>query len=149
MTDGTKSANETTRMPVTEGLYIFPPEVDQPALLGSRCRACELVMWPKQSVCAKCFSHDTEELPLSRLGAVWSSTVVRQAPSDYRGLVPYAVGLVELPEGVGVRTVFTGCSTEEPLPIGTEVELLFEEVGQGSEGEILIGHKFAPVKRVG
>jgi uncharacterized OB-fold protein len=147
MTDKTKSASQVNQAPVAEGLYVFPPEVKEPALLGSKCRACGLVMWPKQAVCAKCLSHDTEEVPLSRTGTVWSSTVVRQAPGEYRGPVPYAIGLVELPEGAGVRTVFTGCSADEPLAIGTEVELVFEEVGQGSEGESLIGHKFAPIKR--
>jgi hypothetical protein len=27
-------------------------------------------MWRKQGVCAKCFSHDTEEVPLSRIAGL-------------------------------------------------------------------------------
>lgn len=147
MSGEAQSAEGTKKVPVDEALYIFPPDPDQPSLLGSKCGACGLVMWPKQAACARCFSRDTTELPLSRRGTVWSSTVVRQAPGDYSGPVPYGVGVVELPEGVGVRTVFTGCNADEPLPVGTEVELVFEEIGEGKGSEILIGHKFAPVGR--
>jgi uncharacterized OB-fold protein len=147
MTEPAQRTDEARHVPISEGLYVFPPEVDKPALLGSRCRACGLVMWPKQTICAKCFSDDTYELPLSRRGTVWSSTVVRQAPGDYKGPVPYAIGVVELPEGAGVRTVLTECDTDEPLPIGTEVELSFEEVGRNENGEILLGHRFTPLKR--
>ena len=137
---------EKVSMTVAEGLYAFPPAVESPALLGCKCGGCGLVVWPKQAVCPKCHSRDTQEIPLSRRGKVWSSTLVRQGPGDYQGPVPYAVGLVELPEGAGVRTVFTRCAVDSPLPIGTEVELVFEEVAHGNDGSTIIGHRFAPVE---
>jgi uncharacterized OB-fold protein len=124
---------------------VFPPRVEEPALLGSKCTECGFVVWPKQGTCPKCFSIDVEEVPLSRKGKVWSSTVVRQAPGDYHGPVPYAVGVVELPEGAGVRTVFAGVTGDSVLPVGTEVELVFEQIGEDENGAALIGHKFRPV----
>lgn len=136
---------EKAALLVAEGLYVFPPSVESPALLGSKCEDCGFVVWPKQSICPKCRSSHAGEVVLSRRGRVWSSTIVRQGPGDYRGPVPYAVGLVELPEGAGVRTVFTKCSVDSPLPIGTEVQLVFEEVTRDSDGTALVGHRFAPI----
>jgi hypothetical protein len=137
---------ERASTPVSEGLYAFPPAVESPALLGSKCDSCGFAVWPKQAICPKCHSRDTREIPLSHRGKVWSSTIVQQGPGDYQGPVPYAVGLVELPEGAGVRTVFTRCPVDSPLPIGTEVEIIFEEVARDSDGTVLIGHRFAPVE---
>src|SRR3546814_14108891 len=56
--------------------------------------------------CPKCGSDDVFPIALSDEGKVWTYTVVRyRPPGDYKGaepFQPFAIGLVELPEGLRV-----------------------------------------------
>ncbi len=95
------------RVPIEEGLFTLPSSPsEEPHLLGSRCKHCGELFFPEVAACAKCFGQDMEELILSRRGHVHSSTVVSLAPPLYEGPVPYSFGVVKVPEGVLVPTVF-------------------------------------------
>lgn len=80
-------------------------------LRGSRCRPCGNVAFPAAVGCQRCGSADSEPLDLSRRGKVWAHTVQRFAPKSppyvppAEGFAPFAVGYVELPEGVRVEAV--------------------------------------------
>ncbi|MCF8571918.1 OB-fold domain-containing protein [Gordonia sp. HY002] len=79
-------------------------------LTGSRCRECDTVGYPAGSRCGRCGS-ETDPTELSRQGTVWAYTVQRFAPKSppyvppSSGFQPYAMGYVELPEGVKVTAV--------------------------------------------
>jgi uncharacterized OB-fold protein len=84
---------------------------------------------------------------LSQRGKIYSVTVVMQQPRPYyKGPVPYALGFVELPEGVRVETLFTDCDPEI-LEVGMEVELVIEDLYEEDGGNELIAYKFRPVRR--
>jgi uncharacterized OB-fold protein len=88
-----------------------------------------------------------DEIPLSTKGIVFSFTTIMQQPGRYyKGPVPYTFGYVELPEGVRVETLFTGCDTDS-LKIGLEVEIIFGKIGQDNDGNEIICHMFTPVRR--
>jgi uncharacterized protein len=82
-----------------------------PGLLGSRCGNCDNVAFPETTTCQRCGHEAMAVLPLSRSGRVWGHTVQRFAPksppyiSPADGFTPFAVGYVELPEGVRVQAV--------------------------------------------
>jgi uncharacterized OB-fold protein len=82
-----------------------------PALEGSRCRACGTVAFPAARGCQRCGRHETERLELGRRGTVWGFTVQRFAPKSPpyvvppEGFQPFAVGYVELADGVKVEAV--------------------------------------------
>jgi len=82
-----------------------------PALEGSRCRECGMVAFPAARGCQKCGRQAMTPLELGRRGRVWGFTVQRFAPKappyvvPEGGFVPFAVGYVELPEGVKVEAV--------------------------------------------
>jgi scaffold protein (connect acetoacetyl-CoA thiolase and HMG-CoA synthase) len=86
--------------PVLEGLFTTDP----PALRGSRCTACGTLRFPYRELCPSCQSSAVEETALSTEGLVHTFTVVHAAPPGYVGEVPYAFGVVELPEGLRVAT---------------------------------------------
>ena len=79
-------------------------------LTGSRCLSCGTVAFPPARGCQSC-GNPTEQLELSPRGTVWGFTVQRFAPKSppyvvpEGGFVPFAVGYVELPEGVKVEAV--------------------------------------------
>ena len=86
-----------------------------------------------------------EEIKLSRRGKIYSVTIVMQRPpAYYQGPVPYSIGFVELPEGVRIETLFTGCDLET-LETGMEVELVIEKLHEDAEGREIMAYKFRPV----
>lgn len=82
-----------------------------PVLEGSRCTVCGTVGYPASANCARCATPTTEPLVLSTEGVVWAHTVQRFAPKSppyvvpAEGFTPYAVGYVELPEGIKVEAI--------------------------------------------
>jgi uncharacterized OB-fold protein len=94
------SLDTTPLTPVREGLFT----VEEPALLGGRCRACATLRFPRLEVCPSCQAADCEEVALSTSGTVFTFTVVHMEPPGYLGETPYAYGVVELPEGLRITT---------------------------------------------
>ena len=101
------------------------------SLTGSRCLSCGTVAFPPARGCQRC-GHSTEQLELSRRGTVWGFTVQRFAPKSppyvvpEGGFVPFAVGYVELPEGVKVEAVLD-CADFSELDGDAEVMLVAAE----------------------
>ena len=80
-------------------------------LEGSRCTSCANVAFPAAVGCQRCGSRETTSLELARDGVVWAHTVQRFAPKSppyvppAEGFQPFAVGYVELPDGIRVEAV--------------------------------------------
>jgi uncharacterized OB-fold protein len=100
-----------------------------PVLLGSECRRCGTVTFPRQGACPRCTSTDVRERHLSRRGTLWTWTVQRFRPKsppyvgeDSEEFEPYGVGYVELPLEVRVEARLTECDPAR-LRIGMAMEL--------------------------
>ncbi|MGW5381169.1 Zn-ribbon domain-containing OB-fold protein [Nocardia sp. NPDC003963] len=82
-----------------------------PVLEGSRCRVCGTVGFPASAICARCARPTADPLTLSDEGVVWAHTVQRFPPKSppyvvpAEGFAPYAVGYVELPEGIKIEAI--------------------------------------------
>lgn len=111
-------------------------------LLASRCRSCGAHFFPIREACSGCLSDDLETVHLSRSGTVYTYTVVRQSTPSFA--VPYALGYVDLPEGVRVMGQFS-CELSE-LAIGMAVELVVEPFGEDDDGNPLHGYRFRPTE---
>ncbi|WP_086560576.1 Zn-ribbon domain-containing OB-fold protein [Streptomyces africanus] len=79
-------------------------------LQGSRCSGCSVTAYPAEDACPRCGGPaDPEFLPGA--GTLWTWTVQRYAPKSppYQpppgGFEPFALGYVELAEGVRVAAV--------------------------------------------
>jgi uncharacterized OB-fold protein len=99
----------------------------EPVLLGSECRSCGTVSFPRHAACPRCTSTDVQERRLARRGTLWSWTIQRFRPKSppYTGpeeFEPYGVGYVELPGEVRVEARLTE-SDPAKLRIGMEMEL--------------------------
>ena len=92
-----------------EGAVAAPPS-GTTALRGSTCPDCGVATYPVQSACPRC-GAGLREVELSRRGLLWSWTVQRYPPKSppyvppATGFTPFAVGYVELPEGVRVAAI--------------------------------------------
>jgi uncharacterized OB-fold protein len=77
---------------------------------------------------------------------VTTFTVIRVAPSEFCDEAPYAVGIVELDDGVAIQCQIADCAPEE-LSIGMPVKIEFRKVKQeGEAGIICYGYKAVPVR---
>ena len=86
-------------------------EHETPVLQGSRCTVCGTVAYPASTMCARCATPTATTLQLSTHGIVWTYTVQRFPPKSppyvppAEGFSPFAVGYVELPEGIKVEAI--------------------------------------------
>ena len=138
---------EKKRIPVREGLWTEAASSDEkPQLIGSRCPSCGELFFPRKDIemCGYCQSAELEEVKLSRNGKVYSYTIVTQRPPVYyKGEVPYALGFVELPEGIRIETLFTECEPDA-LHVGMEVEMVVEKLHEDEDGNEVMAYKFRP-----
>ncbi|MEZ5708791.1 MAG: OB-fold domain-containing protein [Blastomonas sp.] len=106
------TATDTIK-PVRAGLFTGDlHDLSRIALAGSRCQDCQETTLGTNSLCPNCGGDDIAPVRLSDTGSVWSFTVVRYPPpGDYKGeqpFRPYALGLIELPEGLRVVAPISG-----------------------------------------
>lgn len=95
-----------------------------------RCRACDHRQHYPRPFCLSCLSEDLEYVPASGEGRIYSYTW-NHRPADpyFADKVPYAVALVELPEGVRLLTNLLD-SPPEAVRIGAAVELVVTRVNE-------------------
>lgn len=138
--------NKEQGVPVKEGLWELIDQ--QPQLIGDVCEECGEFFFPPKVIkfCAHCHSRKLNKIGLSREGKIKNFTVVYQRPAGgfYNGPVPFAYGVVELPEKVWVQTLFAGCDLET-LRTGMDVRLIVEKISW-EEGSEVLAYKFVPME---
>jgi uncharacterized OB-fold protein len=77
-----------------------PTNVTQVRVL--RCDACGALDPGPREVCPHCFQRGLEEIGVPGFGHLLSWTMVRRAPTRFRGEAPYAVAVVQLDAGVRI-----------------------------------------------
>ena len=135
-----------TRLPLKNGLWL--EEGGTSSLLASRCKRCRELFFPvkENGFCSHCQSKSMEEIRLSSAGIIKTYTIVYQQPGGgfYKGPVPYAYGIVELPEGVNVETLFAGGDFNQ-IRTGQKADLVIETLYRDDEGAEILTYKFKPV----
>lgn len=126
------------RVPVRENLF---EETDGGRLHANRCTNCGRVYFPQAPFCFDCLEKEMEELILSRRGRLYSYTIGRMASTHFQP--PYAVGLVDLPEGVRVFAPLV-MTEDETYRIGMDMELMIDELWQEDDRQIM-GYRFKAV----
>jgi uncharacterized OB-fold protein len=119
------------------------------ALVGSRCGGCGHHYFPKSLSCRnpRCETKEVHEVLLGRRGHLYSYTVqAYQPPALFRmdPWAPYVIGLVELPEGLRVLGMLTGCEPEG-VEIGMPLQVVAEPLHRDPSGRAVITYKFSPV----
>jgi uncharacterized OB-fold protein len=72
-------------------------------LVVQRCLDCGAHRFPAREVCSRCLSRRVEWHPVSGRGRVFSIAIMHQASHPwFAARVPYAVVVVELPEGARI-----------------------------------------------
>lgn len=131
---------------VVDGL--FEVDGDDVALVGSRCEACRSHYFPQALGCRNpdCDSTAVARVLLGRRGRLHSYTIQAYQPPPLFRMAPwepYAIGLVEVDEGLKVIAMLTGVDLDD-LRIGTPVRLVAESLHEDELGRAVLTYKYAP-----
>jgi uncharacterized OB-fold protein len=136
--------SDRKQLSINEKLFKLPPPGKDPYLTGVQCKSCGEFFFPKRARCINCSGEEMEEVALGKKGKVYTYTVVHHATPGYTGPLPYAVGAVELPEGIVILSPLTQCNIDQ-LKIGMDVELVLEKLYEDENGNEVISYKFRPI----
>lgn len=114
--------------PTIEAFYKYCSERK---LMAVRCVRCHHVMVPPRTICPNCHNTQVEWVELGPKGKLVTYTIVHVAPPQFKHMTPYAVGIVQMSEGVKVPSIIR-TSRLESLKIGMELEVDFSPKPQES-----------------
>ena len=137
--------------PIVEGLFEIVEGT--PKLIGSQCHACNTIYFPQALSCRnpKCRDKSVEQTFLPHCGTLYSYTVQRyQPPPLFRidDWAPYALGLVDLGDGLQVMGMLTGIKLDE-IAIGMALKLVVEPLYSNADIGEKLTYKFAPAEGAG
>jgi benzoylsuccinyl-CoA thiolase BbsA subunit len=114
-------------------------------VVGSKCKSCGKVYFPKKKLCTNCLLLDQMEIvPLSKKGKLVSYSVAYDSMLGIK--TPYAFGYIDLPEGIRIYSLLTDCEPfDEKLKIGMDVEMVIEKMMTDEYNMDIICYKFRPI----
>ena len=142
------------KVPIEAGFFTIPQneesenEKQSPQLLGSKCKKCGEVFFPRRHVCAKCLHRGTDDVLLSSTGTIYSYTYVHfplmnnKEQGGKREVKGYGVGQIDLPEGPRVQSILMGGLND--FKIGMTVIMELETLKQDRDGNDVVIFRFRP-----
>lgn len=113
-------------------------------LEANKCKDCDIIFFPPRLVCPECKKSDLVKTKLAEKGKILSYTIIRVPPHQFVDQAPYAVGIVELDDGVKLTGQIVDCDFED-LKIGKRVKIEFRKIfEEGEAGVLCYGYKFVP-----
>ena len=109
-------------------------------LLVQRCNSCARFRWGPEWICHRCRSLDLGYERVSGRGRIYSwERIWHPTNAKLEAAVPYIIVLVELPDADDVRMIGNLIGDpEQEVPIGAEVEAVFEDHDEGEEPYTLV-----------
>jgi uncharacterized OB-fold protein len=112
----------STQEPFTiEQFYKF---LGQGKLMAGKCQKCGKIHLPPRPLCDNCYSQNFEWVNVSGKGTLVTYTIIHVAPPQFQALTPYAVGIIQLDNGLKIPGMIQGL-TQEQLKVGMELTLDF------------------------
>ena len=110
-------------------------------LEAGKCKECNSISFPPRLVCPECGKNDFNLIQLQDEGKILTYTIIRVASDKFIGKTPFAVGIVELDEGVKITTQIADVNLDD-LKIGQKVKLVFRKIqDEGKSGLHCYGYK--------
>ncbi len=97
-------------------------------LVAQYCPDCQRFQHYPKPVCGDCWRSELEWRELSGTGKIYSFSIVHRGPSKEFSQTPYAIGLVDLDEGVRMMAGLIAVDLSQ-LQIGDRVRVTSEQRG--------------------
>jgi len=113
-------------------------------LEAGKCKRCGTIFFPPRVVCSACQFREFETIKLADRGKLITYTIIRVPPHQFTDQAPYAMGIVELDDGVKLTGQVVDCDFDQ-LKVGLRLKIEFRKISQeGEAGIIYYGYKFVP-----
>jgi uncharacterized OB-fold protein len=129
-------------------LFEWPAE--EPRLIGSECKNCGVVSFPRQASCPKCCGSNMMLRRLGTIGRLWTWTTQEFLPKPPYALAgspgafaPFKLGYVELPGEVIVESRIAA-TRDQSLTIGMDMRLTIEPLFTDPTGAQVMCFAFTP-----
>jgi uncharacterized OB-fold protein len=143
----TESTEQPGKRPILPFLKLEP----SPHLVGSKCGGCGAVFLDlKRTACSKCGATNRfTQIPLSNKGNVWVFSVIHQSFPGIK--TPYITAIIDLPEGVSVKSNLIDVDPEElqknpKMAFGMPVEMVANVVAKDRQGNEVVAFQYRPSK---
>jgi len=111
-------------------------------LEANKCSKCGIKFFPPRLICPECKNRELEKAKIAETGKIITYTIIRVPPHQFVDQAPYAVGIVELDDGVKLTAQIVDCDFED-LKIGQKVRIEFRKIfDEGESGILCYGYKF-------
>jgi uncharacterized OB-fold protein len=108
-------------------------------LIGSKCARCGAAAFPPHPSCPACGAESGQDaVQLSPVGTLYTFSEIHVAPKGFT--TPYAVGYVDLPEGVRLFGQIEGRAAD--LRLGQQVVVTLGPVRTEASGRTVVSYKF-------
>ncbi|MDY6855904.1 MAG: OB-fold domain-containing protein [Thermodesulfobacteriota bacterium] len=115
---------------------------ERPHLIGNNCTFCKECFFPKRVLCPNCLKEEgLEDVLLSYTGTLYTYCIVKAAPLGFSA--PYAIGYVDLPEGLRIFSPLAVDDARE-LQVGMDLELFVDKIREDEAGKAVYGYIFKP-----
>jgi uncharacterized OB-fold protein len=113
-------------------------------LEAGKCERCGKIFFPHRLICDECGNQKMNTIGLSRDGKLVTYTVIHIGPSKFADQAPYAVGIVELKEGVRLLAQLADVDLSK-LKVGMPMRVEFRRISEeGDAGILNYGYKCVP-----
>jgi uncharacterized OB-fold protein len=117
-----------TSLPFTiEQFYKFLAEGK---LMAAKCQKCGKIHLPPRPICDNCYGQDFVWMEISGKGKLLTYTVIHVAPHQFQALAPYAVGIIQLENGLKLPGMISGVA-QDAVKIGMELKVDFKACNAG------------------
>jgi uncharacterized OB-fold protein len=93
-------------------------------LMAGKCTKCGKIHLPPRPLCDNCYSQTFTWTPMPTQGKLVTYTVIHVAPEQFQHLAPYAVGIIQLPNGSKLPGMITNVPHDQ-LKIGMNLTINF------------------------
>jgi len=133
-------------------LWRFNPEWYR--LIGSRCKKCGVVHYPRKAVCVNpCTSTDMEDVELSHTGTIVYGGLTHRGVGGYTDIQPQIFATIKLDDGPHLHAELVNVpfdfvrkvalkNSERQKIYGKRVQMVLRRFRKHDNGDITFGHKF-------
>jgi uncharacterized protein len=140
--------NVRKQIPIGEGLFYIPSSPgEKPYLMGSKCKNCGNVTFPKRDVCPRCVKPGSmEEYHIYRGGKLSTFSIVNAALPGFK--MPSIQAYIDLEEGPRIWSILTEIEPDEKaIKIGMELELAVVKTREDAQGNDVMTYQFRPANK--
>jgi len=87
--------------------------LSQNKLMAGKCVKCGKIHLPPRPLCDDCYGTQFEWVQISNKGKLLTYTIIHIAPIQFQDLAPYAIGILQLDDGLKISGVIQNVPMEQ------------------------------------